>query len=44
VPQNSIPAPLMLGTSVASNVAVNSAGYSSSTWIVSGAVRPSLYA
>ena len=42
VPQNSIAAPVMPGASVASNVAVNAAGYSSSTLIVSGAVRPSL--
>ena len=41
-PQNSIAAPPMPGTSVASNVAVKFVGYSSSTLMVSGAVRPSL--
>src|SRR5258708_6788943 len=42
VPQNSMPAPVMPGTSVASNVAVRFLGYSSRTLMVSGAVRPSL--
>src|ERR1022692_4213011 len=43
LPHISTAAPAIPGTSVASNVAVNSAGYSSSTLMVSGAVRPSLY-
>ena len=42
LPHISTPSPVMPGASVASNVAVNCDGYSSSTLIVSGAVRPSL--